>query len=786
MFFICCFPLLGFSLVDVGSTYVIPHSLGLCENSGEYVVAGFQTNFEVNSDQFQIQRSQDAGFSWAINVGSPINGCGTCGSRNYSVTDYGPFAPGVWYYRVKATSNSLNFSYHSLGSYTPPSGPSTPDWKYQVPGALVLGSTSNDPNSYSWAQESSIMQGCGINLSPTEITDIYIQQNNAKINFDLSPVDLIIDLQANVDNGGYFTLYNGSPVTSYLWNSPGSLISTLGNHNLKIKFTTASSTIFFREYNVHICASSTELHKSNTCDVLRLYHDPSNPNPIPIVVSEGFDSYNATTPEFYRFAGDALFSCMISKGFKVYVLNYKFNSQDMRNNAAIFASAVRYVSAINGNQPVIAGGISMGGVIARYALAKAEDNGTPLPAYKFVSMDSPHQGAIISKALQDFKWDQQHTSANSSILLHSLNNPAAKELLINNTFENGQAAGLNYTSPNLTHTSFFTELDGLNGNGYPHLTENIGVSFSDANPHGYLNQQWLRIDLNNTFYSALVQNFSIEAEEDEAGSYLPLPSTQTDPATSGLLWYLNFLVVTQPFNYADVTFTRYLNPTFIPHKSSLDIVGSISKFDKTISTSSTSFHDVVPPDIVEPLINALLKDNIYVQNRVFNSIYNLVAQKNIFAGYNVTGSVPLGNVDVNSGADVTFRAGQQIQMDPGFNVNSGAQFTAIIDIAHCDGTTEYQNRMIHTNTLSPVAAKQNSPDNISSEIKLFPNPVNDVLMIKTSSDISGIEVFNIYGQKMDIKCNSKTQVDLSSLSAGTYFVKITTGDTVKTTSVIKQ
>jgi hypothetical protein len=793
LMFLIFLPFAGHSLVGWGGTYVIPHSLGLCENSGEYIEVGFNTNFEVNNDHFQFQRSMDPGFSWAIYVGAQINGCGTCGSRNYSTLDYGPFNPGeVWYYRVVAVSNSVNYSDHYLGSYTTPSAMSSPDWKHQVTSFVEIASTSSDPNTYNWHQESSLFQGCAINLLPTEIVDIYLQQFNSKISFDANPIGNFVDLQVNIDNTGYTTVYNGGPVTSFVWNSLGSLNSVLGTHNLKVKFTSGSATVYFREYNVRVCKSSTELHKSNNCDVLRLYSDPSNANAIPLIVSEGFDSYNTTTPEFYRFAGDALFSCLINKGFKVYVVNYKYNSQDLRNNAAIFASAIKYVSSVNSNQPIIAGGISMGGVIARYALAKAENDGSPLPVYKFVSMDSPQQGAIISKALQDFKYDKQGTTSAAGFLLHSLNNPAAKQLLINNTYENGQAGGGNYSSPNAAHTSFYSQLNSLNVDGYPHLTENIGVSFSSASNHNTVGQTWLRIDAISSAYSFGVQTFQVETEESEAGSFLPLSSTQIDPVTQPLHWAISLSASLYFFNYVDVTFTRFLNPTFIPHKSSLDIVGSVSKFDKTISTSSTGYHDVVPMDIVEPLVNALLKDNVYIQNRTFTGAYDVVAQKNIFAGNNVTNTLPAGDVFVTSTADVTFRAGQQIQIDPGFNVDPGAQFTAIIDIAHCDGSTEYQYRVGNNpgrNLTDPTEIVRGEDPEVDEkfDINLFPNPTTGILNIDTRNIIvNDIEVYNMYGEKLGIKAeNNYRNIDLTGIKSGTYIVKVLHAKGVRTFSVVK-
>ena len=74
----------------------------------------------------------------------------------------------------------------------------------------------------------------------------------------------------------------------------------------------------------------------------------------------------------------------------------------MRNSAAIYNSASRYISTLNSNTQMIAAGISMGGVIVRYALAKAENDGNPLPFNKFLSIDAPQQNALFDRDLQDY------------------------------------------------------------------------------------------------------------------------------------------------------------------------------------------------------------------------------------------------------------------------------------------------------------------------------------------------------------------------------------------------
>jgi hypothetical protein len=56
------------------------------------------------------------------------------------------------------------------------------------------------------------------------------------------------------------------------------------------------------------------------------------------------------------------------------------------------------------------------------------------------------------------------------------------------------------------------------------------------------------------------------------------------------------------------------------------------------------------------------------------------------------------------------------------------------------------------------------------EVKLVPNPVNDVLNIETSLELKSIEIFNTQGQKV-LKSNQK-QINVSNLSSGIYMIKI--------------
>jgi hypothetical protein len=75
----------------------------------------------------------------------------------------------------------------------------------------------------------------------------------------------------------------------------------------------------------------------------------------------------------------------------------------------------------------------------------------------------------------------------------------------------------------------------------------------------------------------------------------------------------------------------------------------------------------------------------------------------------------------------------------------------------------------------------------NANFKYYPNPVTDVLTVSYSNVISDVVVYNLLGQQMlTSKPNAtQTQVDLSSLTAGTYMVKVTSDEVSKTIKVVK-
>ena len=76
----------------------------------------------------------------------------------------------------------------------------------------------------------------------------------------------------------------------------------------------------------------------------------------------------------------------------------------------------------------------------------------------------------------------------------------------------------------------------------------------------------------------------------------------------------------------------------------------------------------------------------------------------------------------------------------------------------------------------------------NANFKLYPNPVKDILNLSYSNKIDSVKVMNILGQDVLVKSvgTNQSQIDMSQLTSGTYLVKVTSDNQVKTIKVVKE
>lgn len=89
------------------------------------------------------------------------------------------------------------------------------------------------------------------------------------------------------------------------------------------------------------------------------------------------------------------------------------------------------------------------------------------------------------------------------------------------------------------------------------------------------------------------------------------------------------------------------------------------------------------------------------------------------------------------------------------------------------------------NILNETLGVENTDTSLFS---LYPNPVNDILNITTPLDNYGIEIYNIQGQRIEIKKNNhgSSTFDYSGYASGIYLMKFTSETNAQTFKIVKE
>lgn len=127
----------------------------------------------------------------------------------------------------------------------------------------------------------------------------------------------------------------------------------------------------------------------------------------PLLMVEGFPG-NYRWDLLYAYANQQNFAWNLFKqGYDLVLVRFPDGPQRLEANAYALIALIQDIIAMrDGNEPLIIGGFSMGGLIARYALAYMEherraDPGKPHhQTRKLFTVDSPHEGANIPVSVQ--------------------------------------------------------------------------------------------------------------------------------------------------------------------------------------------------------------------------------------------------------------------------------------------------------------------------------------------------------------------------------------------------
>ncbi len=139
----------------------------------------------------------------------------------------------------------------------------------------------------------------------------------------------------------------------------------------------------------------------------------------PLIVVEGFDPFDDT--DYFDFINDrdvgginvdldpnpsvttTLNDEIESKGYDLVFVNYRNGTDFIQRNAFMVEAVIEWVNNNKtGSNKNVVMGMSMGGLVARYALRHMETTGRTHDTKLYISHDAPHQGANVPLAYQGF------------------------------------------------------------------------------------------------------------------------------------------------------------------------------------------------------------------------------------------------------------------------------------------------------------------------------------------------------------------------------------------------
>lgn len=330
-----------------------------------------------------------------------------------------------------------------------------------------------------------------------------------------------------------YTVDGGSSYQAVAFNTPFSVsFSTQGFHDFNIRVTYTDNSIRYSHTRLlvredpgvtaryggfwtttNVVASKPYLGVTGRCEINIELAQNNATGQIrkPLIVVEGFDADGSFT---YGGRADGLVQRLdwdlntgnfitLNSGldnvndYDMIFVNWANGADHIQRNAFVLEEVIALVNSLkttwNGvRQQNVIVGMSMGGLVARYALRDMEVNSQNHETRLFISHDTPHWGANVPVGAQaavqhlapwrvvNFRWDQflywtdMFPEAVSALAM--FNSPAARQMLIQRYILNAPSQSLSVD--NAEHDAFLSELNAL---GWPVNCRNLTLSNGSCN-----------------------------------------------------------------------------------------------------------------------------------------------------------------------------------------------------------------------------------------------------------------------------------------------------------------
>lgn len=199
-----------------------------------------------------------------------------------------------------------------------------------------------------------------------------------------------------------------------------------------------------------------------------------------VIVVDGIDYLNRKKNEqlyveFFQHPDMALIERIRNRGYTVVMLNPEQGAGYIQGNAHLMVKLLQNLMKNYHAEQFVVVGPSMGGLIARYALAWMEKEGLNHNTRLFVSWDAPQKGANIPLGIQ-VAFDRVKDELSIPAIHYNIdriNSPAARQML----YYHGSNSGAAKPAPEFS--TFYKELSAL---GYPQKLRKVAVA--NGSGHG--------------------------------------------------------------------------------------------------------------------------------------------------------------------------------------------------------------------------------------------------------------------------------------------------------------
>jgi hypothetical protein len=186
----------------------------------------------------------------------------------------------------------------------------------------------------------------------------------------------------------------------------------------------------------------------------------------PVIMVEGFPGGHPADYLYDTFDQQGTATKLRAAGRDLVIVGLDTGADEIQRNADVLVACIR-MAMRRTDEPLVVGGVSMGGLVSRFALAAMEARGERHNTETFLTIDTPHDGAYTSLGAQWFVQTCRSFLPALEAEAELLDSPANQQFVMWWLHD-----GVAHTSP--LRTAFIAELTALGD--YPQLPRRLAVS----------------------------------------------------------------------------------------------------------------------------------------------------------------------------------------------------------------------------------------------------------------------------------------------------------------------